>query len=191
MGTNTGVKLIIDNGSLRNITSMKTCVNSVCVSGNIICTLGPKPSGLWSVTVYNNINYQRIHSWERELHVGAKMALRGDSVVICEGKRVTEHSLDGRSKRRALFQAIQCVPKSISAMSQSDDVIVIDKQLRVHRLSITTGCCVWTNDSLPKPIAVCCDETNRVFIAVRGEDNRVNFTVLDSERGKFILCPLF
>ena len=117
-------------------------------------------------------NYQRMHSWELELYHRAKMVLRRDSVVICEGQRIIEQ-------------------KSISAMSQSDDIIVIDKQLRVHRLSITTRRCVWTNDSLPKPSAVCCDETDRVFIAVRGEYNGVNVAVLDSERGKFILCPLF
>lgn len=114
-------------------------------------------------------------------HNVVKMTLRGGSIVICDRLALTEYSFDGRKKRRMSYQALNGVPQSLSAMSQSDDVIVIDSQHQVHRLNVATGRCVWTNGSLAESAAICCDEADRVFVAVG-----VSITVLDSETGEFI-----
>ena len=159
VGTGTGVRLITEDGGSFDVVSTNTHVYSVCVSGDIICTFGSKGIGSGSVNFYNT-QCQLIYSWE--LRAGA-MAARGDSLVICDGETVAEYNQDGLMKGQARYQELQGFLLSPSAMSQSDDVIVIDSQQRIHRLSVTTGRCVWTNDSLPESTAVCCDEADKSF----------------------------
>lgn len=191
VGTNMGIELTTEDGHSSYVIQTNTGVSIVgmCVSGNIICTLGLKQRRLRSVNVYDS-NYELINSWQHVIQqrctgsVIARMALRGNSLVICDRQTITQYSLDGRVKRQVSYEEIQSSSLSISAMSQSDDVISINNQRRVQRLSIATGRSVWTNDSLPKPSSVCCDGTDGVFVAVEEKNTGVAVAILDGETGE-------
>lgn len=148
VGTNTGVEIITEDDWSHSVIPRNTTVYGVRVRGDMICTSGS--NGL----DFYNTKYQRIYSQGASNLSGAELALRGNSVLICDRSKITEYSLDGRKKRRVPYQERQGSPVSIYAMSRSDDVIVIDKQPHVHRLNVTTGRCIWTNKSLSKPAAM-------------------------------------
>ena len=187
VGTQEGVRIITTYGGSHAVISTNTCVYRVGVSGDDICTLRSKNDELWIVDLYDT-DYRLTRSWEYKKKLGgyitAQMALRKESVLISDGRTITEYKLNGRVKREVSYEEIQHFLLSLCAMLRSDDVIGVDGKNRLHRLNFIARRCVWSKGMDQQP-AVCCDETDRVFVAVKHESGEIAVAVLDSNTGEF------
>ena len=66
--------------------------------------------------------------------------------------------------------------------------MIVSRDGIVSCIDVSTGDCVWSNDSQEQPRAVCCDNADRVYVAVGGWSEKIQITVLNGHTGKTVFA---
>ena len=194
VGVTHGIDMLTCDNQSSRVISVDDDVDSLSVCDNLIYTLIFKPendsSGSWSVRVYGS-DYQLVRSWRHSerLSLFNQLAVRKDSVFVPdrESKTIVQYSLTGEVERRIPCHVLKDAVARLCATSSCRDTAIVSCGDTVSCIDVSTGDCVWSNDSLEKPTAVCCDDADRVYVAVGGKCATIHIAVLDGDTGTAVL----
>ena len=172
------------------VISVEGHVWTVSVNNSMIYTLVYKSSDGWSVKVYDS-DYWLIRSWKHSRRCNGinQLVVRKDSVFVPDGDSsiIIQYSFTGEVERRIPCLTLKCTHTRLSVRSSPCDAVIVSCSDTVCCIDMSTGDCVWSTDSMEEPTAVCCDNADRVYVAVGGYSDTIQITVLDGDTGKAML----
>ena len=171
---------------------------NISVNEGVIYTLVNTNINGWSVRVYGP-NYELIRSWRpnedsedsEDCEDIYQFVVRKETVLVAHrgSKTIIQNSLTGEVKKRipcpilsnmAIHNTWLCV------MPSRHDAVIMSCNGTVYCIDVSTGHCLWSTSSLEKPTAVCCDDADRVYVAVCGEADTIQIAILDGDTGKSV-----
>ena len=172
-----GVDRVRGHGRSSRVISVDSRVRSVSVHGGVIYTLVYNIiDSDWSVRVYDS-KYQLMQSWRHneDGHRINQLVVRKDSVLVPDrdSKTITEYSLTGEVEGRIPCPVLRDDYTWLCTMSSCRDAVIVSCDDMVSCIDVSTGDCVWSTVSLEKPRAVCCDDADRVYVAVGGYSDTI------------------
>ena len=182
-----GVDRVTRDGQSFRVISVDRFVHNVSVTDGVIYALVRERAGGWSVRVYDS-DYRPTRSWRHSERSGCfnQMAVRKDSVLVPDGdsKTIIQYSLTGEVERRIPCPILNNTYTWLCLMSSRPDSVIVSCDDTVSCIDLSTGDCVWSTVNLEKPRAVCCDDADRVYVAVCRESDTIEIAVLDGDTGK-------
>ena len=103
-----------------------------------------------------------------------------------ESKTIIQYSLTGEVERRIPCPQMKDSNAGLCVMSSRCDIMIVSCDGTVSCIDMSTLDRVWSTVSLEKPIAVCCDDADRVFVSVGGWSDTPKIAVLDGDTGKTV-----
>ena len=190
VGVRSGVDRVTRDGHSSRVISVDGRICSVSVNDGVIYALVDESGGDWTVKVYDS-ECQPIRSWTHDAghdYIN-QLAVRKDSVLIPHivGKTIVQYSLTGEVERRIPCHILKNAATWLCVMSSLPDTVVVSCGGTVSCIDLSTGDCVWSTDSLERPIAVCCGDADRVYVAVGGKCATIHITLLDGDTGEAAL----
>ena len=165
-------------------------VKSACLNGGVIYTLVDKKDSGWTVRVYNS-DYQLIRSWRHNdlFTISNQLVVRKDSVIVPDrnSKTIIQYSLTGEVERRILCRILKSAPTWLCLTSTRCNAVIVSCGDTVSAIDLRTGQFVWSTGSLERPTAVCCDDADRVYVAVGGKSNAIHIAVRDGRTGSGVV----
>ena len=189
MGVEGGVDLVTPDGLSSRIISLNHDVYSVCLYAGEIYALVYMNDG-WGIRVYGS-DYHMIRSWKHKDRCGCdnQLVVKMDSVLVpaINSKTITQYSLTGELKKTIHCHMLQDANTWLCVRKKGLDTVTVSCSNTVSCIDVSTGTSLWSTSKLEKPTAVCCDDDNRVYVAVGGHSDRVKIAVLDGDKGRAVI----
>ena len=186
-----GVNLVTPDGQSSSVISVDEIVWSVSVCDNLIYKLVSK-NKIASVRVYD-IGYHLVQSWVYDNGYTKinQLTVRKDRVLIPDrdSKTIIQYSLTGEVERRIRCNVLNATRTSLCVKSSCPDALIVSCGGSVLCMDMSTGRFLWSNGSLEEPRAVCCDNADRVYVAIGEVSNTIQIAVLDGDTGKSVCKP--
>ena len=190
VGIRGGVDLVTKYAQSSRIKAVDGYVYSVSACDNLIYALVYVRIGSWTVRVYNS-DYQLNRSWKHNdrLTLSNQLVVRKDSVLVPDrnSKNIIQYSLTGEVERHIPCRVLKSALTWLSVTSTLCNTVIVSCGDTVSSIDVGTGQCVWSTGSLERPTAVCCDDADRVYVAVGGKSNTINIAVLDGRTGSGVV----
>ena len=188
VGGSNGVDRVTSDGQSSHVISVYGNFWSVSVNDGVIYALVCNRDD-WSVRVYGS-DYQLIQLWRHSQRVFNcvfnQLAVTKDSVLVPDrgSQTIIQYSLTGEAERRIPCPVLTDDYTWLCVMSPRRDAVIVSCDDTVSCIDLSTGDCVWSTASLEKTTAVCCDDADRVYVAVGGSSDTIQIAVLDGDTGK-------
>ena len=113
------------------------------------------------------------------------MVIKG-SVLVPDryGKAIMQYSLTGKIERLIPCPLMANDLTWLCVTSSRHESVIVSCRNTISCINMSTRECVWSVASVEKPIAVCCDDADRVYVAIGGRCYTTRITVLDQGTGK-------
>ena len=102
-------------------------------------------------------------------------------------KTITLYSLTGEAGRRIPCLTLTDADTWLCEVLSRGDTVIVSCNYVVSCVDVSTRSCVWATGSLEKPTAVCCDDDDRVYVAVGGYSDTLQIAVLNCKTGETAL----
>ena len=188
VGFEGGVGLVTRDGEMSRVMSTRHNVHSVCLYDNEIYALVFKSDG-WSVRVYN-LTYQLSDSWRHDERCeGSNQLVVRDNCVLIpnrDRKTIIQYSLAGEVKRLIACLVLKDADTWFCVTPSHCDTMIVSCDDAVSCIDAGTGLYLWSTANLEKPTAVCCDDDDRVWVAVAGYSDTLQIAVLNCKTGETV-----